>query len=213
MIKVALIGSGTLAQHIAHYLKQSATFKPVGFFDDYQETGSCTAYGPILGPISMVAENFALGTFDQLLIGIGYNHLQFRDELFDRFSHKVPFATFIHETCYVDRTASVGPGTVLLPGCILDMHTTVAGNCFFNVACKVAHDSKIGASCFFGPGVNIAGFVQVGSRAFLGIGTTLINNITITSGIVTGGNSTITKSLDTPGLYVGTPASLVKIFQ
>lgn len=210
MTRVALIGSGTLAQHIAHYLIASSKYTVTGFYDDYKKTGDKTKYGKIIGSLDKIIPDFEKKKFDELIIGIGYNHLEFRKQVFDKFSSVIPFTSFIHDSCYVDPSCKVGAGIIALPGCIFDMNVNLSDNIFFNINCTISHDSKIGSHNFFGPSVKIAGFVKLGEFCFIGIGTTIIDNIEICSGTRTGGGAVITKSISSPGIYVGMPAKFLK---
>jgi len=209
MIRVAIIGAGSHGQHIGHYLNQSGKFQVAGFYDDFQEKGSNTINGSILGNLQEVKQGFQEQAFDQLLIGVGYNHMHFRQQLFNRFTGSIPFATYVHATCYLDPTVSLGECVVVLPGCVLDRNVQVKNNVFFNIGCMVAHDTIIRENCFFAPAVKIAGFVEIESNCFLGIGTTILNHIRICAKTNTGGNCTITKNINKPGTYVGTPARLI----
>jgi len=205
MIKVAIIGAGVLGQHIAHM-----DFRLVGFYDDYQERGTIIIDVPILGSIETISSDYKAQKFEQLLIGIGYNHLHVRQQLFDRFSGDIPFATYMHPSSYIDCTATIGEGVMVLPGCVFDKNVQIGNNVFFNIGCLIAHDSIIKSNNFFAPGVKIAGFVTVGNRCFLGIDTTIINNVHLGDDIQTGGGTVVTSDISTPGLYVGTPAKFLK---
>lgn len=207
MIKLAIVGAGDLGLQLAHHARQTGSFSVSGFFDDTAMQG---AFGgsQVLGSLKDIEAVFQTGAFEQLLIGIGYKHLEFRHALYSRLSQNIPFATLIHPSSIIDPTCSIGPGSVIYPGCILDMNTVIEENVLLNVDCVVAHDSRIGAGCFLSPSVKVAGFVDIAHLTTLGIGTIVIDNLKIGSHIRTGAGAVVVDDIMAPGLYVGMPAKL-----
>ena len=65
----------------------------------------------------------------------------------------------------------VGEGTVLFPGCVLDVGARIGNNCVLNSSVTVAHDSCIDDHSMCGPGVALAGLTHIQHSCFLGIGT------------------------------------------
>lgn len=210
MNSVAIIGAGALGQHIAHYLNQSPDYNIAGFYDDYQLKNQLVNDIPVLGPLSQIEQDFKESVFDSLLIGIGYNHMEFRQQLLTKFLPAIPFATYIHPTCFVDPSVEIGAGVIALPGCIFDKKVKIGNNIFFNIGCMLAHDTQVNDNCFFGPGVKVAGFVTIERNCFLGINATIINNISLEGNIRLGGGTVVTSNLVQEGLYVGAPAKRIK---
>lgn len=206
MTKLAIIGSRDLGQLVAHHASSTKQFEVVGFFDDYRSKGETTPHGPILGKIQELAAAHASGRIDAFLMGVGYDHLTFRNECYIQLRNEVPAATFIHPSCYVDTSAKIEEGCFLLPGCVIDAGVVIHKNSLLNTACTIAHDTTVGTNCFLGPGVNLTGFITIGSDCFIGAGTTMVEKLSICSGVQTGAGAVITKPISTPGLYVGVPA-------
>lgn len=208
--RVAIIGSRTLGQHIAHYINQSGNLQVAGYFDDFRPKGHTINQIEVLGSIAEIETYYQNSAFDSLIIGIGYNHFEVRQQLFHNFRTLIPFETYIHPSAVIDPSVSIGEGVVILPGCILDMNVQIGNNIFFNIGCFVAHDSVVKDNVFFGPGVKVAGFVSIGSNCFLGINTCIVNNLQIKNDIYTGAGAVVTKDLIEPGKYVGVPAIKIK---
>jgi sugar O-acyltransferase (sialic acid O-acetyltransferase NeuD family) len=205
-MRIAILGASDLGQLLAHHAGRDAGHEIVGFFDDLRPRGEVTPGGPVLGPTAEARSQHAAGSFDAVLIGVGYKHLEFRWRCYAELTDGVPKLTLIHSSCVIDPTARVGLGSVLLPGCVLDRQACVGENSLLNTGCVIAHDTSIGDNCFLGPGVCLAGFVRVERDCFLGVRTTVIDNVVLASGIQTGGGAVVTKSLTEKGVYVGMPA-------
>lgn len=205
MKRLAIIGSSDLGQQIAYHAVADKHYLPVGFFDDFQAVGAIRHGLPVLGGVEDVLRTFQEGQFDCLMIGIGYKHLGFRRQVYERFSGGIPFGTIVHSSSYVDAGSTVGQGTIIYPGCTVDFNSHIGENALLNAGCIVAHDSRIGPNSFLSPGVNVAGFVEVSGEVILGIGTIVIDNIKIASGVRTAGGTVVAKDLTEPGLYAGVP--------
>ncbi len=210
MERLAIIGSSDLGQQIAYHAQQDGHYSVVGFFDDFEKPGTTKHEVTILGGINDLMNIFNQGVFDKIMIGIGYKHFQKRKELFVEFNKKVPFASIIHSSSYIDKSCQIGKGVFIYPGCVLDMNVVIGENVLLNTGCIIAHDTLIGSHSFFSPAVKLAGFVEVGDCVNLGIGTTVIDHIQITSNVRTGAGTVVIVNLESPGLYLGVPGKFIK---
>lgn len=214
--RIVIIGSGDLAEQIAYHAVQDAGMEVVGFLDDFLAVGTwvkkATKDYLIIGNTSTasIIQLYIQNKFDALLVGIGYKHFNFRQEVFDRLQGKIPFAKLIHSSCYVDKSCQLGEGSILFPGCVLDYNVLLGNNVLLNTGCTIAHDTNVGDHSFLSPRVALAGFVSVGRACNLGINTTIIDNIQVYDDIQTGGGTVVTKNLTKSGLYVGVPARFVR---
>lgn len=209
MKTLAVIGSGDLGQQIAHYAISDKQYGKVVYFDDFTtqiEINGC----PVLGKTDQIIKAFEAKQFDELLIGIGYKHLQVRKVLFEKFSTIIPFGRIIHSSSWVDKTATIERGCVIYPGSVIDAKATIKANTILNLGCTVAHDTVIGANSFLSPRVAIAGFVNIEECCVLGINATVIDNLKIVANTQLGGATVVVKSIDKSGLYVGNPAKFVR---
>lgn len=207
--RVAIVGAGDLGKTLATHIVDYADMRTVGFFDDSiaVDVGGL----PILGRVEDIQAQYDGGKFDKVVMGIGYNHLKFRLSLFASLSDAgIPFATLIHPSAYVHRTASIGVGSILFPRCVVDAHSSVGRNTLLNTGCIIAHDTMIGDGCFLGPGVSLAGFITVGERCFLGVGSIIKDNIRLADGCRAGAGAVVIEDVPADILVVGVPARPVK---
>jgi sugar O-acyltransferase (sialic acid O-acetyltransferase NeuD family) len=193
---------------IAHYAVETGQFEVGGFFDNSIPTGTMTKSGVVLGKTDDLRHQQADGAFDSVLIGVGYENWYWREKFFNDFAD-LDIPTLIHPTTYLNATAQIGRGVVILPGCIVDMHCVLEDNSFLNPGVIIAHDSQVGAHSFIAPGVNISGFSRVGCRCFVGIGTSIGNDVNVCDDTTLGAGAVVVESLPTAGTWVGAPARLV----
>lgn len=209
MKTLAILGSGHLGKQIAHYAISDSHYEKVVFFDDFSSE-SLTDGFPILGNSDAIETEFHKGAFDELLLGIGYKHLNARKDLFERFEGKIPFGKIIHSSSWVDSTAAISDGCIIYPSCCIDANAFVDKNTILNLSCTIAHDTIVGKHCFLSPRVALAGFVKVEALCIIGINSTVIDNITIKSGTQLGGGTVVIETIEQSGLYVGNPQRFVR---
>ncbi|MDR6372560.1 sugar O-acyltransferase (sialic acid O-acetyltransferase NeuD family) [Chryseobacterium bernardetii] len=210
MKRIAIIGSGHLGQQILHHIQTDTDDKVIGFFDDFMEKGNSVKDLPILGGKGDVISIFQQGIFDEIIIAIGYKHLEFKKQIFETFKNKIPFYTFIHSTSYIDPSATIGEGTVIYPYSMIDQNVKIGDNVLINISCSIAHDSLVGNHCFVSPSVAVAGFVSISEQCILGIHSTIIDNINIVEKVQLGGGAVVIKNISQPGLYVGNPVRFIR---
>lgn len=210
MKRIAIIGSGHLGQQIAYHVHQDTEDQVVAFFDEFQTKATLIQNIPVIGGNSDVLKEFEIDAFDEILIAIGYKHIDFKKHIFEELKNKIPFYTFIHSSVYRDPSSNIGQGSVIYPGCIIDQEVVIGENVLVNVSCTIAHDTEIGSNSFLSPSVAIAGFVNIGEQCIVGINSTIIDNINISPKTQIGGGTVVINHIEKPGLYVGNPARFVR---
>ena len=209
MKTLAILGSGHLGQQIAHYALSDNHFDNVVFFDDFSSEKNVNNIH-VLGNSNQIISEFEKGSFDEIIIGIGYHHLNEKKEIYNRFKDYLPFATLIHSSSWVDKTAIVEKGCVIYPNCAIDAKVVIKANTVLNISCTIAHDTVIKEHCFLSPRVAVAGFVTVNQKCIIGINATLIDSIQIAENTRIGGATVVIKSIEKSGLYVGNPAKFIR---
>jgi sugar O-acyltransferase (sialic acid O-acetyltransferase NeuD family) len=201
---LAILGAGELGQQIAHFALSDGHYDKVVFYDDINQSTV------ILGNTDKAIEDYKKGLFDEILIGIGYNHLAVRQEKYLLLKNQIPFGKIIHTSCFVDKTAVIEEGVVLYPRTVLDKKVHIKANTILNLSVTVSHDTTIGESCFVAPSVAIAGFCKIDNQVFIGINSTIVDNLNLTKNSVIGAGSVLTKNTTESGIYFGNPAKRIK---
>ena len=205
MKRIAIIGAGELGQQIAH-LGQNNSYSIVGFFDDWA-TEDIIAGLPVFGKTNEVDRYRS--RFDALVMGIGYKHFAFKEQLFSELSEKYEFATLIDKSAIIDPSAVVGSGCVIYPHAVIDKDVKIGRDTIVNLSCNICHNSIIGDHTYLSPAVNLAGYVMVGKAVFIGIGATVSDHLSICDNAIIGAQSLVVKSIDSfssKGIFAGVPA-------
>lgn len=207
MSRVCVVGAGDFGSLLLPHLRASGEI--VGFLDD-TKVGMFEGL-PILGGLGDLERLHRAGEIEEIVVAIGYRHLDFRARFFARASAGgIPLRSLVHPSAYVAPDVRLGAGVVVLPGCTIDSGAELAEGVVLQVGSIVAHHSRLGAHCFLGPGVTVAGYVAVGEQSFLGIGTVVIDHLTLGPRTQTGGGAVVTRSFPGDQLLVGVPARVLR---
>lgn len=92
---------------------------------------------------------------------------------------------------YVSCHASIGEGTLVMHGAMINAAAVVGRNVIVNSRALIEHDVKVGDHCHVSTGALINGEVSIGARCFIGSGAVLKNGITIGDASVIGAGCVI----------------------
>ncbi len=89
-------------------------------------------------------------------------------------------------TAYVSRHATLGSGTIVMHGAIVNAGVRVGDNCIINNRSLLEHDSTVEGHCHISTGAILNGGVTIGEGSFIGSGTVLKEGVTIGKDCVIG---------------------------
>lgn len=118
-------------------------------------------------------------------------------------------ATVVASTANVSRHATIGAGTVVLHGAMVNAAAVVGENCIINTLANVEHDATIGDFCHISTGAMVNGNCNVGQDVFLGSQSVMLNGASIAPNCLIAAGTFVRKSLTQPGVYAGNPAKLM----
>jgi acetyltransferase-like isoleucine patch superfamily enzyme len=119
---------------------------------------------------------------------------------------------YVHDTvvCYnSDVSAVVGRGSFVSPFSTILLDSQIGNHCIVETYCLISHYSKLGNNVQLHSGTMIAGRTTIGNDSVFNFRSSALNGLTLCDGIEVGAASTVTKNLDRPGRYVGTPARYI----
>jgi sugar O-acyltransferase (sialic acid O-acetyltransferase NeuD family) len=202
---LAIIGAGHLGSQIANIAISDHHFREVVFFDDFNHANEFQG-NRILGPVHSIHDHYSKNNFDEVMIGVGYQHFPFREKMFNQLIEtNIPLATIIHSSVYLDSSAKIGQGSIIYPRACIDQNVDIKNNVLINLNATLSHDSVVGSHSFIAPGVVISGFCKLDEKIFVGANSTLIDHIKLTSSVFIGAHSFVQKSITESGKFVGNP--------
>lgn len=201
MNRLIIIGAGGHGKVIADIAAKNG-YTAICFADDHAK-GLCMGF-PILGATASL-ESWNDGATD-FVIGIGNNAV--RKKIAQQYD--VNWVSLIHPSAQTGLQVSVGKGTVVMAGAVINACAAVGEHCIINTGAIVEHDNVIEDYVHLSPNVALGGTVQIGALTHVGIGAVVRNNIAICGGSVIGAGAVVVRDIRDPGTYAGLPARKMK---
>ena len=92
----------------------------------------------------------------------------------------------IAPTAHVSRHASIGAGTIVMHGAIINAGAKVGNNCIINTRALLEHDTTVADHCHISTGAILNGDVYIGAGSFVGSGSIIKEGVALGKGCVVG---------------------------
>lgn len=183
-----------------------AGFEILGWADDDPERRSKELAGaPVVASGVAEAAAWARAESCGVVVTIGDNRVRAR--LFGELEAAgCVFATLIHPATTIASSASLGAGSVVFAGVVVNPGARVGRNVILNTSATVDHDCVLGDHVHLSPGVHLGGTVQIGDGSHLGVGVAVRNNLAIGRWTVVGVGAAVVADLPDEVVALGVPA-------
>jgi sugar O-acyltransferase (sialic acid O-acetyltransferase NeuD family) len=157
-----------------------------------------------LGSVS----DFQPGAGDQVLLAIGNPKAKQRvaAQLADRGAR---FATMIHPTAVVSRSARLGEGVILCPLSLVSANARVGRLVTVNVMSSIGHDVMVGDYSTLSAHVDLTGFVSLGEGVMVGSSATVVPKVKVGAGATIGAGSTVYRTIPEGATVYAQPSKLM----
>ena len=103
------------------------------------------------------------------VVAVGDNAARKR-EVLSRSGEPLILWSLIHPFSWVSPSASIGCGTVVMAGAVIQAGASIGTYCIINTGATVDHGCTIGNYAHIAPGAHLCGNVTVGEGALVGVG-------------------------------------------
>lgn len=144
---------------------------------------------------------------DELQVFVAIGNATIRLELIDRLlerGHDVQ--TLTHSSAVSGSHVTLGRGSVLMAGAIVQTGTTLGTGVIVNTAASVDHDCQLEDGVHVAPGARLAGDVRVGKGSWIGVGAVVRESVRIGSGVMVGAGSVVVRDIPDGAVVAGNPA-------
>lgn len=213
MSNLVIFGAGGHAREVAQLVvdinhAQPGRWNLLGFVADLQSS-ACHAKplpAPLLGDASQLLQH--PGT--QVVIAVGSPAARHRIvQRLRQLQPDVDFATLVHPRAWLAQRVSVGQGSVVFAGALINADATLGAHSSINLGCTISHDCTLGDCVSLGPGVHLAGGVIIGSDADVGAGANVVPGVTLGPRVVIGAGAVVIRDLPAGCTAVGVPARIL----
>jgi acetyltransferase EpsM len=195
-------GSGSLPRIVAEAMAARGT-PLAGYLDFGDHPEPPTTPIVRLGSASRLDDTAFLGTFDLVVAVQGKP----RKELCERIAARGGTLPVIaHPAAVLSTTATIGAGTVISAGVIVQSDARIGRFCLLNTACTIDHDNVLGDFVSVSPGVHTTGHVKIGDHTFVGAGAVILNGLTVGRRVTVGASAVVIRDVPDDVTVVGNPA-------
>jgi acetyltransferase EpsM len=119
-------------------------------------------------------------------------------------------ATAIHPRAIVAADVSIGAGTVIVAGSVVNPGAHIGENVIINTCASIDHECIIEDGVHICPGVRLGARVRVGRAAWIGIGATIKDRVHIGPGSLIGVGAVVLSDIPGGVVAYGVPARIVR---
>lgn len=175
----------------------------VCFFDDVVPGVDATLGIPYRGTFKDLVSQ--VDQFPAAFVAIGNNMVRLsRQQVLVETGFFIP--TLIHPAATVSRFASIGEGTVVMPGAVINAAAHMGAACIVNTGASVDHDCLLADGVHVSPGAHLAGNVYVGKCGWIGIGASIRQQVRVGANAMVAAGAIVVKDVEDNATVAGVPA-------
>lgn len=198
-MKLIIIGAGGHGKVIAD-IADKCGYQEILFLDDDSSIKDCLGY-PVVGATADVEQYREY----EIIAAIGNPYTRKNvQSMLEMKQFKV--ATLIHPDAVMAKDISIGAGTVVMAGAVINPSCRIGKGCIINTAASVDHDNVLDDYVHVSVGSHLAGNVSVGTYTWIGAGAVISNHISVCSKCMIGAGAVVVRDIDQAGTYIGVPA-------
>lgn len=211
MRPLLVIGSSGHAGAVLDAIELQGRYEVLGLLDSFESKGAQKLGYTVIGTpeeAAAIAESTGCRSF---FVAIGDNWGRW--QLSCRLAALIPdieFATVVHPSVLVSKSARIGPGAVIMAGSIVATYAHVGEGCIVYTISGVNHNCRMDDYSSISGGVHLGGASVVGLRSSVGIGATVREKVNIGRDSVIGAGSVVLDDVPEESLVYGSPARVVR---
>ena len=194
MKRLIIIGASGHGKVIADIARLNG-YSNIVFLDDDDSVKECSGF-PVIGKTSEA------GTLDgDKIVAIG------NPDIRERIQKDISTIILLHPDAVIGNNVSIGEGTVVMAGVVINPDTKIGKGCIINTASSVDHDCMIEDYVHVAVGAHICVGVRIGRKTWIGAGVIVNNYHNVCGECLIGSGAVVVKDIKEAGTYVGTPAT------
>jgi sugar O-acyltransferase (sialic acid O-acetyltransferase NeuD family) len=191
MTSLLLIGGGGHCHSCIDVIETEGRYRVFGIVQPSGEKSSSVMDYPVVGsdddlPALLAQTSKALITVGQI------RSPEIRMRLYEQLKTlgaELPVIRSPH--AIQSKHASLGEGTVLMHGCMVNANAKIGVNCILNSQALIEHDVIVGDHCHISTGARVNGDVQIGDGSFIGSGAVLGEGVRIGTRAIIGAGQVV----------------------
>lgn len=206
MRRLAILGASGHGKVVAD-TAECCGWQSIDFFDDAWPRLERNGVWPVDGNTTRLVERLA--DFDGVVVAIGNNSIR-HAKLLELGAAGATIATLVHPSASVSRYATIGDGSVIFAGAVVNADASIGLGAILNTCCSIDHDCVLGEAVHISPGARLAGGVRVGTHSWVGIGASVRQLICIGMRAMVGAGSAVVSNVPDDMTVAGVPAKRMR---
>lgn len=211
MEKIIVIGSSGHAMVVIDIIEKEQRFEIIGLTDPFKQPETEVLGYKILGGQRDIPQLINKFGINGAIIAIGDNWNRYL--VFDEIRQCCPglkFVNGVHPFSHIGRKVSIGDGSVIMPGAVINNGTKIGRFCIVNTAASIDHECVLEDFSTVAPGATLGGGVKVGKHSTISLGAKVIDKITIAEHVVVGAGAVVIKNIPERVVAYGSPARVIR---
>lgn len=201
---VVVLGAGGHAAVVVDVIRNAEGFSVGGVCSDRLDLRGTDVLGHSVGALDDFPGHWPV------VVAVGENELRARLVSELALLGRMFAAPLVHSRACVARDVSVGPGTVIMAGAVVNPRTALGRHVIVNTAASIDHDCNLGDFCHISPGARLAGCVSVGAFSLVGTGASVIPGIRIGARAAVGAGAVVVREVPDAVVVAGNPARVLR---
>jgi sugar O-acyltransferase (sialic acid O-acetyltransferase NeuD family) len=119
----------------------------------------------------------------------------------------------IDPSAIISRQSTVGEGSMVFQGAIVQTNTRIGRHVIINTAASVDHDCDVDDFVHLAPHVTLCGFVRVHRGAYVGAGATILPGVTVGENAIVGAGAVVVRDVPPNTVVAGVPAKHLRFLE
>ncbi|MCR8635385.1 MULTISPECIES: NeuD/PglB/VioB family sugar acetyltransferase [Paenibacillus] len=207
MSGLLILGAGGLGKVIAEIAVLMGKWERIAFLDDRVELKEVMGF-PVIGKLTDL--DSYIKDYNNAFVAIGHNHTRLMWlQLIGISGFIIP--ALIHPLSIVSKFSSIGEGTAVMAGAVINTDATIGRGCIINTCASIDHDCTLEDGIHVSPGARVSGTVNIGRCSWVCVGSTIANDIRIGSHVIVAAGAVVVRNVPDNVMVAGVPAMLKKV--
>ena len=177
-LNLVLIGGGGHCVSVIDIIENGNEFNILGILDANITENNILGY-KILGGDNLIPELVNENTYFLITVGQIKSYSTRKKIAEILIKNKAKLATIISTLAYVSQHATIGEGSIIMNGAVVNAKTNIGKNCIINTKSNIEHGVSIGDFCHISTCAVVNGDSVIGNGTFIGSNATISNDVSI----------------------------------
>jgi sugar O-acyltransferase (sialic acid O-acetyltransferase NeuD family) len=209
--RILVFGASEHTRYTIDIIERDGKYSIVGILDLTLRKGDDYEGYKILGRDEDISAIIELHKVNKGIVAIGDNFI--RNKVVDKIISLSPsfsFVSAIHPSIILGKNVTIGEGTVIMAGVIINNNVSIGKHCFLATKASVDHDSYVDDYTSISAGATVGGNVKIGYCTTIALGVNIIHGRRIGSHSVVGAGALVVKDIGDNLVVYGVPAKEIR---